>query len=74
MFSTILLTTLFVKLEQILSISIYTPSVQAGQPELIELEKALKAAMVPAGTAREVNSLRELQLMALFVDVSDGMF
>ncbi|CAL5337784.1 unnamed protein product [Camellia sinensis] len=27
---------------------------QAGQPELIELEKALKAAMVPAGTSREV--------------------
>lgn len=27
---------------------------QAGQPELIALEKALKAAMNPAGTAREV--------------------
>lgn len=53
MFTAILLTTLFVKLEQILYVSIYPP-VQAGQPELIELEKALKAAMVPAGTAREV--------------------
>lgn len=27
---------------------------QAGQPELIALEKAVKAAMNPAGTAREV--------------------
>lgn len=27
---------------------------QAGQPELISLEKALKEAMVPSGTAREV--------------------
>jgi len=27
---------------------------QAGQPELIALDKALKAAMVPAGNAREV--------------------
>lgn len=27
---------------------------QAGQPELIALEKAVKAAMDPAGTAREV--------------------
>ena len=29
-------------------------TIQAGQPELIALEKALKEAMVPAGTAREV--------------------
>lgn len=29
--------------------------VQAGQPELLALEKTLKDAMVPAGTAREVN-------------------
>lgn len=50
----ILLTTSSVRLEQILYIIIYTPSVQAGQPELIELEKALKAAMVPDGTGREV--------------------
>ena len=28
--------------------------VQAGQPELIALEQALKDAMVPAGNAREV--------------------
>lgn len=27
---------------------------QAGQPQLIALEKALKEAMVPAGMAREV--------------------
>lgn len=27
---------------------------QVGQPELISLEKALKEAMVPSGTAREV--------------------
>jgi len=32
----------------------------AGQPELIELEKALKAAMVPAGTGREADSGREV--------------
>ncbi|KAL6990090.1 hypothetical protein U1Q18_015838 [Sarracenia purpurea var. burkii] len=32
----------------------------AGQPELIELEKALKAAMVPAGTAREADFGREV--------------
>ena len=32
----------------------YLSSLQAGQPELIALEKALKEAMVPAGTAREV--------------------
>ncbi|XAR63758.1 Fatty acid amide hydrolase [Bertholletia excelsa] len=29
---------------------------QAAQPELIELEKTLKAAMTPAGTAREIIS------------------
>lgn len=29
-------------------------ALQAGQPELIALEKALKEAMVPSGTAREV--------------------
>ena len=33
----------------------YLSSLQAGQPELITLEKALKEAMVPAGTAREVS-------------------
>lgn len=27
---------------------------QAGQPELIALEKAMKETMIPAGTAREV--------------------
>lgn len=32
----------------------YLSTLQAGQPELIALEKALKEAMVPAGTAREV--------------------
>ncbi|XP_052189645.1 uncharacterized protein LOC127799555 [Diospyros lotus] len=32
----------------------------AGQPELIELEKALREAMVPAGTAREVDFGREV--------------
>ncbi|KAI8012232.1 hypothetical protein LOK49_LG06G03406 [Camellia lanceoleosa] len=32
----------------------------AGQPELIELEKALKAAMVPAGTSRETDFGREV--------------
>ncbi|KAL8484817.1 hypothetical protein ACS0TY_027201 [Phlomoides rotata] len=34
----------------------------AGQPELIALEKALKAAMVPAGTAREADFGREVPL------------
>lgn len=33
-----------------------SPVPQAGQPELIALEKALKAAMVPAGNAREVTA------------------
>ncbi|KAG8370534.1 hypothetical protein BUALT_Bualt14G0127000 [Buddleja alternifolia] len=34
----------------------------AGQPELIALEKALKAAMTPAGTAREADFGREVPL------------
>ncbi|KAL0457511.1 UNVERIFIED_CONTAM: hypothetical protein Slati_1090300 [Sesamum latifolium] len=34
----------------------------AGQPELIALEKTIKAAMVPAGTAREVDFGREVPL------------
>lgn len=34
----------------------------AGQPELIALEKAVKAAMDPAGTAREVDFGREVPL------------
>ncbi|KAK2990222.1 hypothetical protein RJ640_014674 [Escallonia rubra] len=34
----------------------------AGQPELIALEKALKASMVPAGTAREADFGREVPL------------
>ncbi|KAL3829322.1 hypothetical protein ACJIZ3_018124 [Penstemon smallii] len=34
----------------------------AGQPELIALEKAVKAAMVPAGTAREADFGREVPL------------
>ncbi|KAH0730303.1 hypothetical protein KY289_001491 [Solanum tuberosum] len=34
----------------------------AGQPELIALEKALKAAMVPAGNARETDFGREVPL------------
>lgn len=42
-------------------------SIQAGQPELIALEKALKEAMVPAGTAREVMSLLILIIRMLVV-------
>lgn len=39
-----------------------SPVPQAGQPELIALEKALKAAMVPAGNAREVTAMILLQI------------
>lgn len=43
-------------LSQILNSNIFNLILQAGQPELIALEKALKKAMVPAGKAREVIS------------------
>lgn len=38
----------------VLNSNIFNFMLQAGQPELIALEKALKEAMVPAGKAREV--------------------
>lgn len=39
---------------RILIVLLLSFTLQAGQPELIALEKALKEAMVPSGTAREV--------------------
>lgn len=49
---------------------------QIGQPELIALEKALKVAMSPVGSAREVTaysyfgSLRGLLLSEVYMKVS----
>lgn len=46
----------------------------AGQPELIELEKALKAAMVPAGTAREGDSGREVSAFEVDATAVEPVF
>nr|GLL48469.1 uncharacterized protein LOC109170570 [Ipomoea trifida] len=45
-----------------------------GQPELIALEIALKAAMVPAGTAREVDFGREVALFEVDATVVEPEF
>ncbi|KAJ9154617.1 hypothetical protein P3X46_027936 [Hevea brasiliensis] len=46
----------------------------AGQPELIALEKALKEAMVPAGTARETDFGREVPLFEVEATVVEPVF
>ncbi|KAK6913674.1 hypothetical protein RJ641_020995 [Dillenia turbinata] len=46
----------------------------AGQPELIALEKALKEAMVPAGTARETGWGRELPLFEVEAMAVESVF
>ncbi|XP_050372530.1 uncharacterized protein LOC126790362 [Argentina anserina] len=46
----------------------------AGQPELIALEKALKEAMVPAGTARESDFGREVPLFEVDATVVEPVF
>eukprot|EP00261_Vitis_vinifera_P019153 XP_010649505.1 PREDICTED: uncharacterized protein LOC100258488 isoform X2 [Vitis vinifera] len=47
---------------------------QAGQPELIALEKALKEAMVPAGTARESDYGREVPLFGVDATAVEPVF
>ncbi|KAJ8767279.1 hypothetical protein K2173_017323 [Erythroxylum novogranatense] len=49
-------------------------SFPAGQPELIELEKALKEAMVPAGTTRESEFGREVPLFEVEATVVEPIF
>lgn len=49
-------------------------TILVGQPELISLEKALKAAMVPAGTARESEYGRELSLFEIEATLVEPMF
>ncbi|KAJ9555070.1 hypothetical protein OSB04_009684 [Centaurea solstitialis] len=46
----------------------------AAQPELIALEKALKAAMVPAGTAREADFGREVPAFEVDASVVESEF
>ncbi|CBI22868.3 hypothetical protein VitviT2T_006134 [Vitis vinifera] len=46
----------------------------AGQPELIALEKALKEAMVPAGTARESDYGREVPLFGVDATAVEPVF
>lgn len=46
----------------------------AGQPELLALEKALKEAMVPAGTARETDFGRELPLFEVDATAVEPVF
>lgn len=46
----------------------------AGQPELIALEKALKEAMVPAGTARESDYGREVPLFEVDATAVEPVF
>ncbi|RVW74755.1 hypothetical protein CK203_064441 [Vitis vinifera] len=46
----------------------------AGQPELIALEKALKEAMVPAGTARESDYGREVPLFEVDATAVESVF
>lgn len=46
----------------------------AGQPELIALEKALKEAMVPSGTARETDFGREVPLFEVDAAVVEPVF
>ncbi|KAL5700820.1 hypothetical protein ACHQM5_026227 [Ranunculus cassubicifolius] len=46
----------------------------AGQPELIALEKTLKAAMVPAGTARESEYGRQVPLFEVDAAVVEPVF
>ncbi|XP_057957341.1 uncharacterized protein LOC131150558 [Malania oleifera] len=46
----------------------------AGQPELIALEKALKEAMVPAGTAREADFGREVPLFEVDATAVEPIF
>ncbi|OAY77295.1 hypothetical protein ACMD2_01701 [Ananas comosus] len=49
-------------------------AIPAGQPELISLEKALKDAMVPAGTARESEYGREFPLFEVDATVVEPIF
>nr|XP_010921441.1 uncharacterized protein LOC105044999 [Elaeis guineensis] len=49
-------------------------AILAGQPELIALEKALKDAMVPAGTARESEYGRQLPLFEVEATVVEPIF
>ncbi|KAL0348572.1 UNVERIFIED_CONTAM: hypothetical protein Sangu_1085000 [Sesamum angustifolium] len=46
----------------------------AGQPELIALEKKIKAAMVPGGTAREVDFGREVPLFEVEATAVEAEF
>ncbi|CAI0626534.1 unnamed protein product [Linum tenue] len=46
----------------------------AGQPEMIALEKALKEAMVPAGTARETDFGREVPLFEVEATAVEPIF
>ncbi|KDP27936.1 hypothetical protein JCGZ_19016 [Jatropha curcas] len=46
----------------------------AGQPELIALEKALKEAMIPAGTARETDFGREVPLFEVEATIVEPVF
>ncbi|KAE8076668.1 hypothetical protein FH972_015302 [Carpinus fangiana] len=46
----------------------------AGQPELIALEKALKEAMVPAGSARETDYGREVPLFEIDATAVEPVF
>ncbi|KAL0376345.1 UNVERIFIED_CONTAM: hypothetical protein Scaly_0752100 [Sesamum calycinum] len=46
----------------------------AGQPELIALEKTIKAAMVPGGTAREVDFGREVPLFEVEATAVEAEF
>ncbi|KAL0414839.1 UNVERIFIED_CONTAM: hypothetical protein Sradi_1685600 [Sesamum radiatum] len=46
----------------------------AGQPELIALEKTIKAAMIPAGTAREVDFGREVPLFEVEATAVEAEF
>ncbi|KAJ6847213.1 uncharacterized protein M6B38_281235 [Iris pallida] len=49
-------------------------AIPAGQPELIALEKALKDAMAPAGTARESEYGRELPLFEVDASAVESTF
>ncbi|CAI9267708.1 unnamed protein product [Lactuca saligna] len=49
-------------------------AIPVGQPEVIALEKALKAAMVPAGTARETDFGREVPVFEIDATVVEPEF
>ncbi|KAK8938511.1 hypothetical protein KSP39_PZI011277 [Platanthera zijinensis] len=49
-------------------------TIPVGQPELISLEKTLKFAMVPAGTARESEYGREVSLFEIEATTVEPMF